>query len=122
MPHPDGSISITSIGEVLFDVYPDKERLCGAPFNFVYHIHKLTGSGTFISCVGRDRFGNEVLTRMQAAGMDTGLVQIDGSHRTGVAQVQLSDGKTPSFTLCGQTKHVVELCRAVSERPEVGQH
>ena len=45
---------ITAIGEILFDVYPGLKKLGGAPLNFLYHIHKLTGTGTIISSIGND--------------------------------------------------------------------
>ncbi len=49
--------NITAIGEILFDVYPDKKKLGGAPFNFIYHIINLTGEGNFVSRVGKDELG-----------------------------------------------------------------
>ena len=51
---------ITSIGEILFDLYENDKKLGGAPFNFIYHIIKLTGKGNFISRIGNDDDGNEI--------------------------------------------------------------
>ena len=52
---------ITSIGEILFDIYPEGKKLGGAPFNFAYHITKLTGQSNFVSRVGNDSDGDEIL-------------------------------------------------------------
>ncbi|MEJ2618095.1 MAG: PfkB family carbohydrate kinase [Ignavibacteriaceae bacterium] len=52
---------ISSIGEILFDVFDEEEKIGGAPFNFIYHIIKLTGEGNFISRIGNDNLGNQVL-------------------------------------------------------------
>ncbi len=32
---------ITSIGEILFDIYGNTKTLGGAPFNFIYHVNKI---------------------------------------------------------------------------------
>ena len=52
---------ITSIGEILFDFYDGQKKLGGAPFNFFYHIINLTGGGNFISRIGDDHLGKDIL-------------------------------------------------------------
>ena len=63
---------ITSFGEILFDVYPGVNTLGGAPFNFIYHIKKLTGNGNFISTVGDDNFGKEILNFLKLNAISHG--------------------------------------------------
>lgn len=90
---------ITAFGEILFDVYPDQARLGGAPFNFIYHVHRLTGKGSFISRIGNDEYGNEITKFLKSDSMGMSFVQIDDTHPTGTAIVRLDEGGIPTFTI-----------------------
>ena len=91
--------NVTSFGEILFDVYPDYKKLGGAPFNFIYHIKKLTGYGNFISRVGNDNAGNEIVNLMMDHGMHTKYLQIDNEHPTGSANANLDENKIPHWDI-----------------------
>lgn len=91
--------NITSFGEILFDVYPDYKKLGGAPFNFIYHIKKLTGYGNFISRVGSDNPGNEIVNLMINHGIPTKYLQIDNEHLTGSANANLDENKVPHWDI-----------------------
>jgi len=90
---------ITAIGEILFDIYPEKKRLGGAPFNFLYHIWKITGVANFISGIGNDENGKEILGYLNSAGFNTKYILIDKEHPTGTVQVKLLEDKTPQFIM-----------------------
>ena len=90
---------ITSIGEILFDVYPGGKKLGGAPFNFVYHIIKLTGHGNFVSRVGNDSDGNEILEALKNKNIPTEFIQVDENHKTGIAKTTLNKKKAPTFVI-----------------------
>jgi len=96
---------ITSIGEILFDIYPTYKRIGGAPFNFIYHIWKFTGKGSQISKIGRDNYGTEILTFLNKTGFDISAIQIDDKHPTGTVNVELDDNKIPSFVISPDTVH-----------------
>ncbi len=91
--------NITSFGEILFDVYPDKKTLGGAPFNFIYHIIKLTGQGNFISRVGDDEPGRKILGGLTSAGISTAFIQNDQTHPTGAANANLDENKIPHWII-----------------------
>ncbi len=91
--------NITSFGEILFDVYPEYKKLGGAPFNFIYHIKKLTGYGNFISRIGNDQAGNEIVNLMINHGMPTKYLQIDNEHLTGSANANLDENKVPHWDI-----------------------
>lgn len=93
------TISIAAIGEVLFDVFPDKSVLGGAPLNFIYHISQITGNGIFISSVGTDQPGRDIIEFLNSGSFDTSLIQQDPEHQTGRAVVELSGNGEPSFTI-----------------------
>jgi len=91
--------NITAIGEILYDIYPDKKRLGGAPFNFIYHIWKITGKANFVSSVGSDENGKEILTYLNSIGFNTDYISIDEKHSTGTVLVTIREDKTPRFTI-----------------------
>ena len=43
---------VLSIGEILWDIFPDQERLGGAALNFSANIGRLGDSATLITAVG----------------------------------------------------------------------
>ncbi|MHB9041848.1 MAG: carbohydrate kinase family protein, partial [Melioribacteraceae bacterium] len=68
---------ITSIGEILHDVYPEYKKLGGAPFNFIYHVWKLNGQGNFVSRVGDDKNGREILKFLKSKKFDCKNISFD---------------------------------------------
>lgn len=88
---------ITSFGEVLFDVYLDYKKLGGAPFNFLYHIKKLTDKGNFISRVGNDQSGEDIIRFMKSNKISTDYIQKDNSRPTGIANANLDSQKVPHW-------------------------
>lgn len=92
-------MNITSIGEILFDIYPNHKKLGGAPLNFIYHINKLTGSGNIISRVGKDVLGNKVINELAHAGIAADFIQHDNLHPTGMAIVYIDKNGVPDFKI-----------------------
>lgn len=90
--------SITAFGEILWDVYPDRKRLGGAPFNFIYHIWKITGSANFVASIGNDDYGREIIDTLNNLCFDTSAIIIDNEHSTGSVKVILDENKNPIFT------------------------
>ncbi len=92
-------MNITSIGEILYDIYPSHKRLGGAPLNFIYHIKKLTDSGNIISRVGKDVLGNKVINDLKHSGLSFDFIQHDNLHPTGMSIVHLNDSGEPTFKI-----------------------
>ncbi len=93
---------VTAIGEILWDVYPEQKRLGGAPFNFIYHIWKILGKASFISSVGNDGNGYEIINHLNAIGFDTSNILIDRKYPTGTVQVTLDEEKKPKFKISSE--------------------
>jgi fructokinase len=87
------------IGEVLFDVFPQYRRIGGAPFNFAYHLHHLGLPVRFVSRIGADAPGREVLAFFESRGLDAGDLQLDPTHATGQVQVSLDNDAVPTFDI-----------------------
>jgi fructokinase len=97
------SLRITSIGEILYDVYPEYKKLGGAPFNFIYHIWKLTGQGNFISKVGNDKNGREMFKFLKSKKFDYRHISVDPHHPTGKVNLRLLENKIPQFTISSES-------------------
>ncbi len=92
-------MKISAIGEILYDVYSAGKILGGAPFNFAYHIKQITGNSNFISCIGNDSNGAEILDFLSDSGFNTNYISIDRFHPTGTVMVQMLPDKTPKFEI-----------------------
>jgi fructokinase len=87
------SIQIAGIGEALFDVYPEREVLGGAPLNFAVHANRLASRigmrAAPVSRVGWDARGERIKSRLASFGVSTEYLQADIDHSTGTAEVLL---------------------------------
>ncbi len=92
-------MTILSIGEILWDVFPDSVRLGGAPFNFAVHAHRLGHRVIFLSAVGDDEQGRVALSRAAALGLPTQYIQVAQGIATGSVSVKLSAEGHPDFTI-----------------------
>ncbi|PLX91661.1 MAG: carbohydrate kinase [Desulfuromonas sp.] len=80
-------------GEVLYDIFPDQSVLGGAPFNVCWHLAGFGLTPLFISRVGRDKLGEQVLQSMHDWGVASAGVQRDETHPTGRVCVSLRQGQ-----------------------------
>lgn len=91
--------SIVVFGEVLFDVFPRKKRvLGGAPFNVACHLSGFGLDPVFISKIGNDDPGREVVRKMDSRGLSAEGLQRDDDLMTGVVKVKIEDGE-PSYEI-----------------------
>ena len=90
---------ILVIGEILFDEFPNYRRLGGAPFNFAYHLKNFGFEVRFISRIGMDDAGREILHKLGLAGFDPDDIQMDEVHPTGSVKVQLDKSGAPQFDI-----------------------
>lgn len=90
---------ITSIGEVLFDIYMNNKTIGGAPFNFIYHVNKITGNTNFISSIGNDNEGKTILNFLIDEGISTEYLIIDELNPTGKVIVNLNENKIPEYNI-----------------------
>lgn len=85
-------------GEVLYDAFPDRRVLGGAPFNVAWNLAALGIRPWLVSRVGCDADGDAVLEAMRTWGMQTGGVGRDARRPTGEVRVILSGGE-PTYEL-----------------------
>jgi fructokinase len=92
-------MKIISMGEVLWDVIGDAEHPGGAPFNFAVHAGQLGHEVLFISAVGKDRRGQEILNRMAEVGLSTRYVHSSENHSTGAVTVTVDSFGQPDYVI-----------------------
>lgn len=90
---------VLSIGEVLWDVFPDREFLGGAALNFSVNILRLGDSATLITAVGDDARGCSALDAMRSFGLDTDFVGVAKRLPTGAAFVSKDSHGDPHFDI-----------------------
>ncbi len=90
---------IAVIGEILWDVFPDAERLGGAPFNLAAHARRLGHEVYLISAVGDDERGRAALERMRELDLPARFVRTIPGRGTGVVSVRLDPTGQPDFTI-----------------------
>jgi fructokinase len=91
--------TIVGLGELLWDVFPNRKELGGAPANFAYMTSLLGDEGMVASRVGRDRLGNAAARRLAKLGLSRDCLQIDTQHPTGTVNVQVSEDGQPQFQI-----------------------
>ena len=96
-----GGFKLVGLGEALFDIFPDRQVLGGAPLNVAVHAHQLAqplgGRGLVVSRIGQDDLGQQVLQDLSARGMDCSYVQSDPDHGTGRVYVGTDERGDPTF-------------------------
>ncbi len=97
-------------GEVLFDRFPDGSSvLGGAPFNVAWHLQGFGLHPLFVSRIGDDAPGEQVLDIMQEWGMDRSHIQRDAEHPTGQVEVTITGGQPGYSILPLQAYDFIEL-------------
>jgi len=118
---------VVGIGEALFDCFPHRTILGGAPVNFIVHVQQLLGSNgraALISRIGHDELGKELERQLKSRGVATEYVQIDERRPTGQVQVRLSASGDPEYEIAENVAwdfmtfedslmHLAKHCQAV---------
>lgn len=92
-------MQVLAIGEVLWDVFPDRELLGGAALNFCVNTARLGDSAALITAVGTDARGRAARDAMHALGLTTDFVQLAADLPTGVALVSTTPDGDPRFDI-----------------------
>jgi fructokinase len=90
---------VVGLGEVLWDLFPGRACLGGAPANFAYITTLMGGHGIVASRVGQDSRGLEALRRLEELGVDIDHVQTDREHPTGTVNVHVDGNGQPRFEI-----------------------
>ena len=86
-------------GETLWDIFPDKKVIGGAPLNVALRLHSLGNEVRMISKIGQDRDGLRLLEYLKDEKLAIDGIQIDPSLPTGNVQVHLDQNNTATYTI-----------------------
>ena len=90
-------VNILSIGEILWDIFPDKKILGGAPANFVFHARQFGSDATLFTALGNDQQGLELEEEAAKAGIIMHSSRVN--HPTGTADIILNNEQEPTYKL-----------------------
>lgn len=88
---------IVGIGEILWDVFPSKRELGGAPANFVYHTSQFGFEGYVVSAVGQDKEGDDIVESLRVRELRHHTYR--SSYPTGTVMVEVDADGVPSYTI-----------------------
>ena len=89
---------ILSVGEIIWDIYPDKRVIGGAPLNFAAHTSKCGADSCLISAVGADMLGKQALESAKSFGMDCRYIKVT-DFPTGQCIVTLDKDGVPAYNV-----------------------
>lgn len=92
-------IKVLCFGEVLFDCFPNGERIGGAPLNVASRLSSLGINTELISKVGEDKKGEAILKFLQENKVETNNIGRDKNFSTGVVKVSLSAGGSATYDI-----------------------
>lgn len=96
MEKQKSGIQILSVGEIIWDVYPDRQVIGGAPLNFAAHAARCGANSALLSAVGEDALGDVAMEALRACGVDTALVRRN-ERPTGQCLVTLDAQAIPHY-------------------------
>lgn len=93
------SIRVICFGEVLWDIFPEGERIGGAPLNVALRLKALGISTAIISKVGKDSLGKRLIEFTKEHGLLTQYIQQDPQFETGKVNVTLDPNGSASYDI-----------------------
>jgi fructokinase len=91
--------TFTCFGEVLWDVFPDHEKIGGAPLNVALRLNSFGDQVAMISAVGKDGLGNQLIDYLNENNLTSEFIQIHKEHQTGKVNVTLDSKGSASYEI-----------------------
>ncbi|TKC12220.1 carbohydrate kinase [Pedobacter polaris] len=89
---------VTSIGEILWDIFPEGKKAGGSSMNVALNLHKQGINSQFISAVGDDENGKELIDFLASNHFQSNLLQVN-SLPTSTVEVTLDEQKQATYTI-----------------------
>ena len=93
------SKKVICFGEVLWDIFPEGEKIGGAPLNVALRLKALGISTAIISKVGTDSLGERLIEFAKEHGLLTQYIQQDPQFETGKVNVTLDPNGSASYEI-----------------------
>jgi len=92
-------VKIICFGEILWDIFPKKKIVGGAPLNVACHLQNLGIHTSLISQVGDDELGVKLLDFLSHRGITTKFIEISKDFPTGTVDVSFDDKGSPQYEI-----------------------
>ena len=96
---PENKYNVVTVGELLWDILPDKTILGGAPSNLAFRLNELGDECFLVSRIGNDELGNKALAIIKSFGLSTSYIQQDSQFPTGTVNVSFDKFKNPDYII-----------------------
>jgi fructokinase len=96
---PENKRTIVTIGELLWDILPDRTILGGAPSNIAFRLNELGDECFLVSRIGNDELGNNALAILKSFGLSTSFIQQDLRFPTGTVNVSFDNFRNPDYVI-----------------------
>lgn len=93
------SKKVICFGEVLWDIFPDGEKIGGAPLNVALRLKSLGVTTTIVSKVGKDQLGDRLIDFVHEQGLGVEYIQQDQAFETGKVNVSLDHNGAASYEI-----------------------
>ena len=90
---------IVSVGEVVWDLFPNRQVLGGAPVNVAYHLACLKVPVQVITRIGNDAIAQQTINKFEALGIPLDGVQRDDELPTGIVNITIGENHEPNFDI-----------------------
>lgn len=90
---------IVGIGEILWDIFPARKRIGGAPANFAFHCHQLGANAFPVSALGADELGELTRRELRRKDVDASYIQVAAGWPTSRVLVSLSEHGKPVYEI-----------------------
>ncbi len=97
-------MKILTVGEIIWDVYPDKKCIGGAPLNFAAHTALLGAEAAMVSAVGDDDLGDSATQYIKDFGVSTKYIK-KSEKTTGICDVTINESGVPSYSVRRDTAY-----------------
>ncbi|MDQ0969406.1 fructokinase [Flavobacterium sp. W4I14] len=90
---------VITIGEILWDVFPEGKKAGGSSMNVALNLHKQSIDSSFISAIGDDENGKELFDFLASNHFANDLIQVNAELPTSTVVVQLDENHQATYTI-----------------------
>ena len=90
--------TVVAVGEILWDVFPEGKKPGGSSMNVALNLHKQNINSQFISAIGNDVNGKELIDFLSSNNFPTNLIQVNNLP-TSTVEVKLDEQQQASYTI-----------------------
>ncbi|UKT63993.1 carbohydrate kinase family protein [Pedobacter mucosus] len=91
--------TVTAIGEILWDVFPEGKKAGGSSMNVALNLHKQNIDSKFVSAVGKDENGEGLIDFLSSKNYPTDLIQNHPTLPTSTVMVKLDETHQATYII-----------------------